>query len=151
VGVKEKKILIHYRMSCHLSFYFNSKDPNFFTKTVVINDSITNYIAQVFITAPIYNQCGQVIGSKVSSDTIQQTGPNQYVVSIDSIYTFNNLGTISWSTNFINSIPSQFYPINTLFQSNITSTTGVYLGKKGIVSLVAQNNGIRNVKIVFKN
>jgi len=87
----------------------------------------------------------------VSSDTIQQTGPNQYVVSIDSIYTFNNLGTISWSTNFINSIPSQFYPINTLFQSNITSTTGVYLGKKGIVSLVAQNNGIRNVKIVFKN
>ena len=137
-------------MSCPLSFYFNSKDPNFFTKTVVINDSTTNYVAQVFITAPIYNQCGQVIGSKVSSDTIQQTGPNQYVVSIDSIYTFTNLGTISWSTNFINTIPSQFYPLNTLFQSNITSTTGVYLGKKGIVSLVAQSNGVRNVKIVFK-
>jgi hypothetical protein len=138
-------------MHCPLTFYFNSQDPKFFTKTVVVNDSATNYIAQVFISAPIYNQCGQVIGSKVSNDIIQQTGPNQYVVNIDSIYTFNNQGTISWNVNFINNKPSQFYPINTLFQSNIVSATGIFLGKQGIVSLVAQSNGIRNVSIAFKN
>jgi hypothetical protein len=136
-------------MSCPISFYFNAKDPNFFTKTIVLNESSTNYLAQVFITAPIYNNCGHLIGSKVSTDTIQQTGPNQYVINIDSTYTFLNSGTINWHISFTNNIPSVLYPTNQLFQSNIVSTTGIYLGKQGIVSIVANNNGLRNVNIVF--
>lgn len=136
-------------MSCPLSFYFSANDPNFFTKTIVLNDSTTNYLAQVFITAPIYNQCGQVIGSKVSTDTIQQVGPNQYVVNIDSTYTFTHRGSVSWNVTFNNTIPSVLYPTHQLFQSNIVSTTGIYLGKKGYVSIVANDNGIRNVTITF--
>lgn len=120
--------------------------PNFFTKTIVINDS-TNYLAQVFITTPIYNQCGQVIGSKVSTDTIQQVGPNQYVINIDLTYTHR--GSVSWNVTFTNN--SVLYPTHQLFQSNIVSTTGIYLGKKGYVSIVANENGIRirNVRITF--
>ena len=134
---------------CPLSFYFNAKDPSFFTKTVVLNDSSTNYIAQVFITAPIYNDCGLLIGSKVSTDTIQQTGPNQYVINIASTYTFTDRGSITWLITFTNTIPSVLYPTNQLFQSNIVSTTGIFLEKHGRVSIVASDNGTRNVKIVF--
>ena len=136
-------------MSCSLSFYFSAKDPQFFTKTIVLNDSSTNYLAQVFITAPLYNNCGQLIGSKVSTDTLQQTGPNQYVINIDSTYTFNDGSTITWHISFTNTTPSVLYPAHQLFQSNIVSTTGIYLGKKGIVSLIANEDGVRNVNIRF--
>ena len=72
-----------------------------------MNDSPTNYLANVFITAPIFNNSGIKIGSKVSTDTIQQIAQNQYVVNIDSTYTFfKDNSSISWHISFQNNTVS---------------------------------------------
>ena len=136
-------------MSSYLKFYFDKNDPAFFTKTAVINDSPTNFVSHVFITAPIYDTFGVKIGYKVSDDTIQQIGVNRYSVRIASTYFFDGNGTVSWNYAFINDKPNPFYHPNEINASNIVSTTGSYFGKTGAVSLTALENGRRNVVVGF--
>ena len=135
-------------MSQYLSFNFNLNDPNKFTETVVVNES--PYLAHAFLKVPIYDKFNIQIGYKVSDDYIQQLSDNQYSVRINSTYHFfNNNSSISWQFCFINNKPNYFYPLNTSNASNITSTTGDYFGKTGVVSLIAKEDGSRNVTIGF--
>jgi len=136
-------------MSSYLKFYFDKNDPLFFSKTVIINDSPDNFVSHVFITSPIYDNFGIKIGYKVSDDTIQQIGKNQYSVKISSTYYIEGNGTISWNYAFVNTRPDPYYPLNVNNASNVVSTTGSYFGKSGAVSLTALENGRRNVVIGF--
>ncbi len=136
-------------MAEYLSFYFDKNDPQFVSKRTVVDDSSTNYIAHVFIKAPIYDIFGVQIGYKVSDDYIQQVAENEYVIRISSTYTIGRRGTISWQYTFINDKPSEFYPIGVLASSNIVSTTGSYFGKTGAVSLMPEAGGKRNVTVGF--
>jgi len=136
-------------MSSYLKFYFDKNDPKFFSKTAVINDSPDNFVSHVFITAPIYDTFGIKIGYKVSDDTIQQIGKDQYSVKISSTYYFDDNGTITWNYAFVNSRPDPYYPLNEVHASNIVSTTGKYFGKAGAVSLTALPNGRRDVVVGF--
>ena len=136
-------------MSSYLKFYFDKNDPQFFTKTAVINDSPDNFVSHVFITAPIYDDFGIKIGTKVSDDIIQQIGKNQYSIRIMSTYYFEGNGTVSWNYAFVNSRPDPYYPLNEVHASNTVSTTGKYFGKNGAVSLTALANGRRDVVIGF--
>ena len=134
-----------------LSFSFNIHDPEFTTQTTVVNPNSPTYIAHVFLRCPIYDNCGFQIGYKIADDYIQQVDINQYIVRINSSYYIYNQGTISWQYTFMNTIPSQFYPIGILAESNIIATTGKYLGKNGNVSLMPNADGSRNVTIQFDN
>jgi hypothetical protein len=136
-------------MSSYLNFYFDKNDPNFFTKTTIINDSSENFVSHVFITSPIYDTFGIKIGYKVSDDIIQQIGKDQYSVKISSTYYFDGNGTITWNYAFVNSRPDPYYPLNEVHASNIVSTTGKYFGKTGAVSLTALANGRRDVVVGF--
>jgi len=136
-------------MADYLNFTFNINDPKFRTTTTVVNDSPTNYVSHTFIQTPIYNSSNIEIGYKASDDYIQQVDVNKYMIRINNTYYIDEQGTISWSYNFINNVPSVYYPAGALAASNITSTTGNYFGKKGIVALLPSENGYRNVTIVF--
>jgi hypothetical protein len=136
-------------MSNYLKFYFNIKDPQVKTYTTVVNDSLTNYVSHSFISVPIYDIYNVQIGYKVSDDYIQQLNDNQYSVRINSTYHFFNNSSISWQYSFINNAPNYYYPLNINNASNILSTTGEYFGKTGVVSLIANEDGTRNVTIGF--
>jgi len=136
-------------MSTYLQFHFNLNDPEAFSKTLVVNESDTEYIAHAFIKVPIYNNFNVKIGYKVSDDYIQQLGPNLYSVRINSTYHFVSGGSISWQFSFLNEKPNYYYPLNVNNASNIVSTTGPYFGKSGVVSLTALADGRRNVTIGF--
>jgi hypothetical protein len=136
-------------MSSYFKFYFDKNDPNFFSKTAIINDSPDNFVSHVFITAPIYDTFGIKIGYKVSDDIIQQIGKDQYSVKISSTYYINGNGTITWNYAFVNSRPDPYYPLNEVNASNIVSTTGSYFGKTGAVSLTALASGRRDVVVGF--
>ena len=136
-------------MSNKLEFYFSTEDAAFFSKTSVINNSTTNYIAEIFITTPIYSNDGTQIGYKSSNDLIQQIGTFQYLVRINNTYFLPNNSTINWSYSFINTLPNPYYPLGTIAKSTITSGTGTYVNKKGCVSLTPLESGRRNVVITF--
>jgi hypothetical protein len=136
-------------MSNYLSFYFNINDPSFYSQENIINPSTTNYISHSFITTDIYDNFNIKIGYKVSDDYIQQVDKNRYSVRISSTYYIENQGTITWQYSFINDKPSYFYPIGVLATSNIVSTTGAYFAKTGVVSLMPNENGTRNITIGF--
>jgi len=136
-------------MSNYLKFYFNIKDPEAKKYTTVVNDSLTNYVSHSFISLPIYDIYNVKIGYKVSDDYIQQLNNNQYSVRINSTYHFFNNSSISWQYSFINNAPNYYYPLNIINASNIISTTGEYFGKTGVVSLIANENGTRDVTIGF--
>ena len=136
-------------MASYLNFNFNIDDPEAKTKTVIVNDSIENFISHSFIQIPIYDDYNVNIGYKVSDDYIQQLSENLYSVRINSTYHFLNGGSISWQYSFTNDKPNYYYPLNVANASNIISGTGIYLGKTGIVSLTALKNGRRDVIIGF--
>jgi len=136
-------------MSEYLQFYFNLHDPEAFSKTLVVNESDTEYIAHAFIKVPIYDNFDIKIGYKVSDDYIQQLGPNVYSVRINSTYHFLNGGSISWQFSFLNDKPNYYYPLIVSNASNIVSATGKYFGKNGAVSLIALEDGRRDVTIGF--
>ena len=136
-------------MSQYLNFHFNIHDPEATSKTLIVNDSTTEYIAHSFITVPIYDNFDVKIGYKVSDDYIQQVSENKYAVRINATYFFTNGGTISWQYSFLNDKPTYYYPLNVANASNIISTTGEYFGKTGIVSLMAYEGGRRDVTIGF--
>ena len=140
-------------MGKDLKFYFDKNDPKFISNTVIVNNTLGNYISQVFVKCPIYKKynCGNVkqIGYKVADDYVQQLDIDKYLIRINSTYYFENSGTISWQYSFINNVPEVYYPINKNVTSNIISTTGCYLLKKGYVNLLACEDGIRKVKIMF--
>ena len=136
-------------MSEYIFFHFNVNDPKAKSNTIIVNENPSNYIAHAFLSIPIYNNENVQIGYKVSDDYIQQLANNLYSVRINSTYYFLNGGTISWQYSFMNDKPNYYYPLNIINASNIVSTTGIYFGKTGIVSLTANNDGSRNVAIVF--
>jgi hypothetical protein len=135
-------------MSKYLSFNLNLHDPNAFTKTLILNES--PYIAHVFLKVPIYDDFNVQIGYKVANNYIQQLTDNQYSIKINSTYYFyNNNSSVNWEFCFINDTPNYYYPLNTPNASNIISTTGEYLGKTGVVSLIAKEDGSRYVTVCF--
>jgi hypothetical protein len=135
--------------STKLSFYFDINDPQFFSKTNVVNPSATNLIEHVFINTPIYNNCGVQIGYKSSDDVLQQIGVNKYIVKINNTYFIEGKGTINWQYSFITDKPSVYYPIGIEAKSTIVSGTGCYIGSQGTVSLMPLVTGRRNVTIKF--
>jgi hypothetical protein len=136
-----------------IEFFFNIKDPKFFSETVVLNKSPGKYISHVFIKCPIYSKGSNgkttQIGYKVSDDYVQQVDTNKYLVRINNTYYFNNSGTINWQYSFLNTKPLVFYPVNKIAKSNITSTTGPYFGRAGYVTLLPTANGLRKVTIIL--
>lgn len=139
-------------MAKYLNFHFNLHDPETKVKEVIVPTLENNFISHSFIQTPIYdNDTNIKIGYKVSDDYVQKLSENLYSVRINSTYhflhNFQNGGSISWQYVFVNDKPNFYYPLNVSNASNIISGTGPYLGKSGIVSLVALENGIRNVTI----
>jgi len=136
-------------MAQSLAFNFNINDPNSKSTTTVVVDSATNYVSHSFLQIPIYDTFGVQIGYKVSDDYIQQLAANLYSVRINSTYFITGQGTISWQYSFTNTQKNYFYPTGVLASSNITATTGNYLGKTGAVALLPNADGSRNVVIGF--
>jgi hypothetical protein len=136
-------------MSKYLSFHFNLNDPEAKSETIILNPSEINYLAHAFIKVPIYDDYDVKIGYKVSDDYIQQLSNNLYSVRINSTYHFLNGSSISWQYCFLNNKPNYFYPLNVINASNIIATTGEYFGKTGVVSLIASENGKRDITIGF--
>ncbi len=134
---------------CGLSLYFDKNDPEFKTKTVVVDDSPNNYISHIFISSPVYNMDGVKIGYKVADDYVQQVGENKYIVTINSSYYIEGKGALNWRYVFMNTQPNSFYVPGVLAKSTIFSGTDYYANKKGHVSLMPLDNGRRNVKICF--
>lgn len=137
-------------MCSKLSFYFNSKDPEFIVNTQNISTKPNNLIQQVFIRTPIYNKCGKKIGYKTSNDLLQQVSSTEYAVRIYNTYFIEGEGTINWEYSFINDKPSVLYPVGIMAESNIVSGTGDFLNLKGNVTLYPTPDGLRQVKIFFK-
>ena len=135
-------------MSEYLEFNYNLKDPDAFSKIIVLNESDTEYISHVFVKAPIYNN-NIKIGYVAGDVYIQQLSLNLYSVRINSTYHFSNGGSISWQYCFFNDKPNNYFPLNISNASNIVSTTGRYFGKSGVVSLTARADGRRDVTIGF--
>jgi hypothetical protein len=49
-------LYIYYKMSSlPLNFYFTTQDPEFVTTTTVVPSTPGNYIAHVFVRAPLYD------------------------------------------------------------------------------------------------
>jgi len=139
---------------CILKFFFDKNDPEFVSKTIIVDDTPGNYISHVFIKCPIYQKdCSGIkiqIGYKVADDYVQQVGINEYLVRINSTYYFDDAGTITWQYSFVNNVPQVYYPLEKIAVSNIICTTGYYLGKKGYVYLKPTEDGLRKVKILFR-
>lgn len=74
---------------------------------------------------------------------------NKYSVRINSTYYIENQGTISWQYSFINDKSSFYYAIGELVKSNIISTTGVYLAKTGVISILPNEDGKRLITVAF--
>jgi len=136
-----------------IKFVFSTKDPEFTTKTTIVDKSSNNYISHAFVRCPIYDKCSsKQIGYKVSDDYVQQVAQKKYVVRLNNTYTFYNkhnktIGTISWQYVFENSKPEIYYPVDVVASSTIISGTGIYKGATGSVYLLPKKNGKRLVTI----
>jgi len=132
-----------------LNFYFTIKDPEFVTTTTVVPSTSGNYIAHVFVKAPIYDFADTKIGYKITDDYVQQVDTNKYIIRLNNTYYIEGKGSVSWQYVFENDKPAVFYPVNQLVASNIISTTGDYYGKTGKVSLFPKPDGTRIVNVTF--
>ena len=133
-----------------LYFKFSTKDPEFKTWTVNVDNPVPNNLIQhAFVSTPIYDMFDVPIGYKVSDDYVQQVNESQYLVRIHNTYYIQNKGTISWDYCFLNDKPQIYYPVNKIAASNITSTTGSYFSKTGVVSLDPKEDGTRFVTVIF--
>jgi len=131
-----------------LSFYFNVLDPEFSSITQVISSIPGKYTSLSYVKAPLYDQeTNALIGYKTTTDTLQQVENNLYDITNYSTYQILGQGTISWNGFYENTIPSNIYPLGTELESNIVSTSGVFLGRQGTVQLKVLPSGQRNVTI----
>ena len=131
-----------------LSFYFSTKDSDFKTTTVVVQEK-PRYISHSFVETPVYDFSDKKIGYKVSDDYIQQVDTNKYIVRLNNTYYIEGKGSISWLYVFENTVPEIYYPINIEAASTIISGTGEYFGKNGTVTLFPKTDGTRLVTISF--
>jgi hypothetical protein len=131
-----------------LSFYFSTKDQNFKTNTVVVQET-PRYISHSFVETPIYDFSEKKIGYKVSDDYIQQVDNNKFIVRLNNTYYIDGKGSISWLYVFENNKPEIYYPVNVEAVSTIISGTGEYFGKTGTVTLFPKTDGSRLVTISF--
>jgi len=135
-----------------IEFTFSTKDPEFKTFVVNVENPVSNNLIQhAFVSTPIYDKYNKKIGYKVSDDYIQQVSVDKYLIRIQNTYYIEGCGTISWNYSFLNTTSSYYYPLGTTAKSNIISTTGKFLGKTGFVSLKPYEDGTRKVKIYFDN
>jgi hypothetical protein len=138
----------------NLRFSFSTKDPEFKTKEVIVQDQ-PQFISHAFVKCPIYdltNSEEKKIGFKVSDDYVQQTAENKFVVRLNNTYTFDEDGSsISWQYVFVNDKPLFYYPVGVPAISNIIAGTGKYVGAKGTVTLLPRKDGKRIVNIRFNN
>ena len=132
-----------------LNFYFTTHDPEFVTTTTVVPSTPDNYIAHVFVKAPLYDFTNTQIGYKVTDDYVQQVASDKYIIRLNNTYYIEGKGSVSWQYVFENDKPTVFYPINKLVASNIIASTGDYYGKNGKVSLFPKPDGTRIVNITF--
>lgn len=133
-----------------LSFYFNIRQAAQNTKRVVVDNSPDKYKAQLFITSPLYSLgTDEMIGSKSTVSDIQQTGPSQYLLHIQTTYMLNDRGSVSWQFSTYNNTPSQFFTTAVPSVSNIVSTTGEFLGRTGTVSVAPSPTDLRVVTVFF--
>ena len=135
---------------CDLFFYFNKNDPEFMTTNNVVSKE-PNYISHAFVRCPIYDLYDRKIGYKVSDDYVQQVGEDKFIVRLNNTYYFKNKGSISWQYVFKNNKPEIYYPVGVPAISTIISGTGSFLNKKGIVTLLPDENGKRFVDMKFFN
>lgn len=134
-----------------LNFYFSTKDANFVTKNVVVEDQ-PNYISHAFVRCPIYDaSTKKQIGFKVSDDYVQQVAENKFIVRLNNTYHFNDKSAISWQYVFENDKPEIYYPVGVRARSTIICGTGKYIGRKGFVSLYPRPSGRRDVNIKFES
>jgi hypothetical protein len=131
-----------------LSFYFTTKDSDFKTTTVVVQDT-PRYISHSFVETPIYDFSDKKIGYKVSDDYVQASEPGKYIVRLNNTYYIDKKGSISWLYVFENNKPEIYYPVNVQAASTIISGTGEYFGKTGTVTLFPKPDGTRLVTISF--
>lgn len=128
-----------------LSFYFNVHDPEFSSITQVISSDPGKYTSLSYVKAPLYDQVtNALIGYKTTTDTLQQVDTNLYDITNYSTYQILGQGTISWNGFYENTIPSNLYPLGTMLESNIVSTSGVFLGRQGTVQLSVLPSGQRH-------
>jgi hypothetical protein len=136
-------------MTKYLQFHYNLNDPEASSKTLVLNQSDTNYISHSFIKSPVYDNFNVKVGYVVGDDYIQQLSLNMYSVRINVTCNFLNGSSISWQFSFINDKPNYYYRPDIVNATNISSTTGEYFGKTGVISITAKPNGQRDVTIGF--
>tara|TARA_B110000037_G_scaffold182022_1_gene209472 strand:+ start:234 stop:617 length:384 start_codon:yes stop_codon:yes gene_type:complete len=117
-------------------------------KTVIISNE--PYIAQSFLQIPLYDNFNVKIGYEATDSYVQQVGENEYSVRVKTTYNFiNGNSSINWQYNFLSNTESIIYPSDIPIASNIISTTGVYFGKTGVISIKAYDSGLREVTVGF--
>jgi hypothetical protein len=130
------------------SFYFDVHDPEFSSITQVISSDPGKYTSVSYVKAPLYDTAtNALIGYKTTTGTLQQVGTNLYNINNSSTYHIIGRGTISWNGFYENTIPSNLYPLGTVLESNIVSTSGAFLGQQGTVKLVVLPSGQRNIMV----
>ena len=135
-------------MSKYLNFKLNFNDPKTTEKTVIISNE--PYIIQSFLQIPLYDNFNVKIGYEASDAYVQQVEENKYSVRVKTTYNFiNGNSSINWQYNFLSNTESIIYPSDIPIASNITSTTGVYFGKTGVISIKAYDSGLREVTVGF--
>lgn len=137
---KKRPINFHYNL-------FDSKERT--AKTIIIQEE-PNYLAKSFIKIPIYSDVtNEKIGYRVSNQVIKQVQPELFLYRHHiTFYFLENNSSITWLDNF-ESKSRLIVSGNTEDYSTIESATGEYVGSKGTVSLVFQENGDINITIIF--
>lgn len=133
-----------------LSFYFDVNDPEFSSITQIISSDPGEYTSVSYVKAPLCDSLTDaLIGYKTTTGTLQQVENNLYDITNNSTYHIIGQGTISWNGFYENTIPSNIYPLGTELESNIVSTSGVFLGRQGTVQLKVLNSGQRNIVVKY--
>ena len=136
-------------MTQFIQFYFNANDPLSLSTTVIINPGPTNYVSQTYFSYPLYDFANLQIGYLAGVTDVQQITNSLYEVKLNVTYHFGNIGSISWQYAFLDSGTQNRYPQNIANAAPITSSTGQYYGKTGIVSLTSLPSGRNEVSVRF--
>ena len=136
-------------MTQFIQFYFKGDDPLSLSQTVVINPGPIQYIAETYFSYPLYNFTNIQIGYLAGNLSVQQISASLYEIKIISTYHFGNTGSISWQYAFLSDNTQQHFPENIANAAPITSSTGQYYSKTGIVSLTTFPNTRNEVTVRF--
>ena len=137
-------------MSNYLNFYYTINDPQFKSFTENVKNNIPNNTTiNVYISTPIYDVYGVEIGYKRSSNIIQELNPNEYMITVNTTYYINNVGSVNIQTMYLNNKPSNIYTTGETYTGTLVLETGNYFAKTGVSSTTANADGTRYVTIGF--